>query len=348
MNKKIFIIGASALLLCGCGKVPKLSNGDEAVITFKDGEKISANEFYNSIKDKFGLETLVGMIDKYVYEKEFSSKTKDAKEYAEATIKSLRQSYKTEEELLSALKMYGGMNYQTVEAYQDALYINYLQNEAIETYVKDQITEDELKKYYENDIFPSMNISHILITSKASSSATTEEKEKAEKEAKEKVESIIKELQKAQKDGVNITEEFARLAKENSDDSSTKDKNGELGDTSLETFNSQYDELVRSASKLKDGEFSTEVITTEVGYHVILKTKTGEKKSYDDSLETMKKKIMQNKLASKDGQTLMVDAIKYYRDKNELNIVDSEISTQYGRYMNNLINNAKNSSTNNQ
>ena len=43
MNKKIFIIGASALLLCGCGKVPKLSNGDEAVITFKDGEKISAN-----------------------------------------------------------------------------------------------------------------------------------------------------------------------------------------------------------------------------------------------------------------------------------------------------------------
>ena len=57
---------------------------------------------------------------------------------------------------------------------------------------------------------------------------------------------------------------------------------------------------------------------------------------------------MQNKLTSNDGQTLMVDAIKYYRDKNELNIVDSEISSQYGRYMNNLINNAKNSSTNNQ
>ena len=62
----------------------------------------------------------------------------------------------------------------------------------------------------------------------------------------------------------------------------------------------------------------------------------------------MKDKIMQNKLASKEGQTLMVDAIKHYREIYELNIVDSEISSQYGRYMNNLINNAKNSSTNNQ
>lgn len=345
MNKKIFIIGASALLLCGCGKVPKLSNGDEAVITFKDGEKISANEFYNTIKDKFGLETLVSMIDKYVYEKEFSNKLNDAKTYAEASIKSLRSTYKTDEELLSAVRYGTGTSYQTVDAYQEAIYINFLQNEAIETYVKDQITEDELKKYYENEVFPSMNISHILITPKVTDSTKTEEKEKLEKEAKEKLEGIIKELQQAQKDGKDIIEEFGRLAKENSEDSSTKDKNGELGDTSLESFNSQYDELVKAASKLKDGEFSTEVITTEAGYHIILKTKTGEKKSYDESLDNMKSKIMQTKLASKDGQTLMIDAIKYYRDKYELNIVDSEVSSQYGKYMNNLINNAKNSST---
>lgn len=342
MNKKIFIIGASALLLCGCGKIPKLSNGDEAVITFKDGEKISANEFYNTIKDKFGLETLVGMIDKYIYEKEFSDKLKDAKEYAEATIKSLRSTYKTDEELLTALSRYGA-NYQTVEAYQDSIYINYLQNEAIEEYVKGKITEEELKKYYETDVYPNMTLSHILITSKATSTSSDEEKEELEKEAKEKVESIIKELQSAKKNGKNIEEEFARLAKENSEDDSTKDKNGDLGEINLGELSGKYDELVKAAGKLKDGEFSTEVITTEAGYHVILKTKTGEKKSYEDSLDSMKDKIMQTKLASKDGQTLMVDAIKHYRDKYELNVVDSEISSQYGRYMNNLINNAKNS-----
>jgi len=345
MNKKIFIIGASALLLCGCGKIPKLSNGDEAVVTFKDGEKISANEFYNTIKDKMGLDTLIGMIDKYIYEKEFSEDIqKEAKEYAKNSIKSLKTTYKTDAELLTALKKYG-MHYQTVDAYEEAIYVNYLQNEAFETYVKDKITEDELKKYYESDVYPDMTISHILITPSVTNTSDTEAKEKAEKEAKEKVESIIKELQNAKKDGKNIEEEFGRLAKENSQDDSAKDKNGDLGEINIGSLSSKYDELIKAAAKLKDGEFSTEVITTEAGYHVILKTKTGEKKSYDDSVDDMKEKIMQNKLTGNEGQSLMADALKYYRDKYELNIVDSEISSQYGKYMNNLINSAKNAST---
>ena len=56
----------------------------------------------------------------------------------------------------------------------------------------------------------------------------------------------------------------------------------------------------------------------------------------------MKEKIMTNKL--NDNKSLMVDAVKYYRDKYELNIVDSELNSQYSKYMNNLINTYKNSS----
>ena len=74
MKKKIFIIGLSALALCGCGKIPKLSNGEDAVVTFKDDKKISVNDFYNKIKDTYGLNTLINMIDTYIYEKEFSDK----------------------------------------------------------------------------------------------------------------------------------------------------------------------------------------------------------------------------------------------------------------------------------
>ena len=39
MKKKIGIICCSALLLAGCG-IPKLENGKEAVVTFKDDAKI--------------------------------------------------------------------------------------------------------------------------------------------------------------------------------------------------------------------------------------------------------------------------------------------------------------------
>ena len=72
MKKKVLILGVCSLLLCGCGKIPTLSNGDEAVVTFKDGNMISANDFYEEIKNNFGLNTLLNMIDKFVFESEFA------------------------------------------------------------------------------------------------------------------------------------------------------------------------------------------------------------------------------------------------------------------------------------
>ena len=340
MKKKLFILGVSTLLLCGCGKIPKLSNGDEAVITFKDGEKISVNDFYDEIKNGYGLQVLVNMMDKHIYELEFKDKVSDAKTYSEAVVKQFKANYDDEEKALSMLQTYYG--YQTFDAYKNAAYINYLQNEAIETYVKNNITEDELKDYYEKSVYPNMTISHILITSDASSSATDEEKEAAEKKAKAKVKEVIDKLNTAKKENKNITEAFTSLAKEYSEDESTKNKGGSLGEINIGSLDSKYDELVSSAAKLQDGEYSTDIITTELGYHVILKTATGKKASYDDSVDSMKEKIMTNKL--NDNKSLMVDAVKYYRDKYELNIVDSELNSQYSKYMNNLINTYKNSS----
>ena len=328
MKKKVLILGVCSLLLCGCGKIPTLSNGDEAVVTFKDGNMISANDFYEEIKNNFGLNTLLNMIDKFVFESEFAD---------DAVIDQLKTNYGSEEELLSALQYSG---YQTIEAYKDFVYISYLQNIAIEAYVSDNITEDELKEYYENDVYPDMTISHILITPDVTDDMEDEEKEKAENTAKETVEKIIDELNTAKKNGDDIEETFAKLAKEYSEDDDSKEDGGSLGEINIGSLDSNYDELVKAASELKDGEYSTEIITTELGYHVILKTKTGEKKSYDDSLDSMKESITQDKLT--EDQSLMVDAIRYYRDLYELDIVDSELDSQYSIYMNNLINTYKN------
>ena len=337
LKKKVLILGVCSLLLCGCGKIPTLSNGDEAVVTFKDGDMISANDFYEEIKNSFGLDTLLNMIDKYVFEKEFADDIEDANTYAKAVIDQLKTNYGSEEELLSALQYSG---YQTIEAYQNFVYISYLQNVAIETYVSNNITEDELKKYYENDVYPDMTISHILITPDVTDDMDDDEKEEKEKAAKEEVEKIIDELNKAKKDGEDIEEVFAKLAKEYSEDDDSKKDGGSLGEINIGSLDSNYDELVKAASELKDGEYSTEVITTELGYHVILKTKTGDKKSYDDSLDSMKEAITQDKL--NEDQSLMVDAIRYYRDLYDLDIVDSELDSQYSVYMNNLINTYKN------
>ena len=341
MKKKVLILGVCSLFLCGCGKIPALSNGDEAVVTFKDGDMISANDFYEEIKNSFGLDTLLNMIDKYIFEAEFPDEMENGEAYAEAAIDQLRTNYETEEELLQALQYYG---YQTVEAYQNFVYISYMQNVAIEAYVKNNITEEELQDYYDNDVYPDMTISHILITPDVTDDMSDEEKEEAENTAKEEIENIIDELNEAKDNGEDIETTFAKLAKEYSEDDDTKDDGGNLGEINIGSLDSNYDELIKAANSLKDGEYSTEVITTELGYHVILKTKTGEKASYDDSVDTMKDAITEDKLNS--DQSLMVDAIRYYRDLYELDIVDSELDNQYSIYMNNLINTYENTSSN--
>ena len=342
MKKKVLILGVCSLLLCGCGKIPTLSNGDEAVVTFKDGDMISANDFYEEIKNSFGLDTLLNMIDKYIFEAEFPDEMENGEAYAEAAIDQLRTNYETEEELLQALQYYG---YQTVEAYQNFVYISYMQNVAIEAYVKNNITEEELQDYYDNDVYPDMTISHILITPDVTDDMSDEEKEEAENTAKEEIENIIDELNEAKDNGEDIESTFAKLAKEYSEDDDTKDDGGNLGEINIGSLDSNYDELIKAANSLKDGEYSTEVITTELGYHVILKTKTGEKASYDDSVDTMKDAITEDKLNS--DQSLMVDAIRYYRDLYELDIVDSELDNQYSIYMNNLINTYENTTSSN-
>ena len=334
MKKKVLILGVCSLLLCGCGKIPTLSNGDEAVVTFKDGDMISANEFYEEIKNTYGLDALINMIDKYVFEKEFADDIEDALTYAKSSVDQLITYTGSEEDALTYVQQYYG--YQTLDAYQNFAYIGYLQSIAITEYVKENITEEELIDYYENEVYPDMTISHILITPDVTDDMIDEEKEEEEDKAKETIESIIDKLNEAKDNDEDIESVFADLAKEYSEDDDTKDDGGNLGEINIGDLDSNYDELIKAASKLKDGEYSTEVITTELGYHVILKTKTGEKASYDDSVDTMKDAITQDKL--NEDQSLMVDAIRYYRDLYELDIIDSEMDSQYSIYMNNLIN----------
>ena len=79
MKKKIAVLALIVLLMSGCGsKIPTLSNGDEAVVTLKNGSMISANELYEAVKDDYALEALVNLVDKKVLEEKINK-------YEEAT-----------------------------------------------------------------------------------------------------------------------------------------------------------------------------------------------------------------------------------------------------------------------
>ncbi|MBE6155407.1 MAG: hypothetical protein E7164_01470 [Firmicutes bacterium] len=330
MKKKVCYLLAIALLVTGCGKIPTLENGQEAIVTFENGDKISVDDLYEEVKETYALTSLIKMIDTHVLEKTFPDYIDTAKEYADNYYKALAENYGGEEALLEALVQSG---ISSGKAYKEIMYLNYMQSHAAEEYAKAQITDKEIEKYYEDEVVGDIEVSHILITPEITDDMKEEEIKNAEKAAKEKAENIIKELKKADKGA--IATRFKELAKESSADAATKEKGGELGKINKNTLSSDYDELVDAAYKLKDGEYSTKVVTTELGYHVIYRTKSYDKASLKDSKEDIIETLA-NELLNEDG-TVVVNSLTHYRKELGMEIQDSELQTQYAYYIQNQL-----------
>ena len=122
-------------------------------------------------------------------------------------------------------------------------------------------TEAEAKDFYDKnpDKFKqgeAVRASHILVMANEKADDATK------KQARAKIEAILKR--------VRVGEDFAKLAKENSDDGS-KDQGGDLGFFQRGSMVPEFD---KAAFALKPGEIS-DVVTTQFGYHII---KVAEKK----------------------------------------------------------------------
>ena len=333
MKKGIILSLICLIFLCGCGKIPKLKNGEEAIVTFKKGDvdyKISAEDLFEELKTNFGLEATVKMIDTFILETEFKDKIDSNKEMAKNYIKAMTEAYGSEEDLLDAIRE--NTNYSSIEAYQEYLYLSFMQSTASEEYAKTLVTDKEINNYYENDVQGDIELFHILITPKVTDDMSDEDKTAAEESAKTLASDIIKKLDEAE----DKLETFKELAKEYSDDEATKEIGGNLGYVNYGDLNNNYETLLYVAYNLKDGEYSKDYLVTELGYHIVLRNKTKEK----DKLEDIKDDII-DKLASKKMQedsTISLNSMKYYRKLYNVNITDSKLDRQYGIYLNNLAN----------
>ena len=330
MKKKIILLGACMLLVAGCGKtIPKLKDGSEAVVTLKKGN-ISANELYSEIKDTYGLSTLVNMIDKTILEKEYKDDLEDAKSSAKTQIDQIKSQYG--DNALSAVQQFTGCS--TMEAYEDYIYIAFLQNLAVEDYAKDQIKDSDIEKYYNENIYGDIKVSQILITPEVKDDMSDEDKTKAEEKAKKEAEKLIKKLDDAE----DVSKTFKELAKKNSDDEATNENGGDLGYINTDTLSSDYDGFADAAYKLNDGEYTKEPVKTSIGYHIILRVKSKEKAK----LEDVKDKIIEtlsNELISNDATT-SINALQDIRKKYDMEIKDSELNKQYSNYIQNALSQA--------
>ena len=329
-KKKIVIIGLSALLLCGCGKeIPTLSDGSQAIATFNDESiSLSANDLYNKMKEQYALDALLQLMDKQILEKELPDDLETEMENAKNTVKSMKDTYGEDQ-----INSYFG----SVDNYTNYIYINNLQQKAILNYAKTKVSDKEIQAYYDKNIYGDVTVDHILIKTNVTDDTSSEDKEKLETEAKNKINEIIDKLNKAE----NKLDTFKELAKEYSEDEATKDNGGSLGAINTDTLSSSYDELLKAARNLEDGKYSTELITTELGYHVIYKESTAEKKSLEDAKEEILEKLGQEKLDN--DATLNVTAMEELRKKYGMEIQDSDLKEKYSNYIANAIASARQS-----
>ena len=84
--KKILIGLFCILLLAGCGSV-KLTNGESAVVTFNEGG-ISTDELYQLLKEKYGAENIMNLVDKYLLDKKYEDTT-EQKDYVKQNTKTI-------------------------------------------------------------------------------------------------------------------------------------------------------------------------------------------------------------------------------------------------------------------
>lgn len=326
MKKKI-IYGITTVLaislLTGCGAA-KLKNGEELVAKV-DNYKISADDLYSEMKEKYAVKTLIDNIDHQLLDTTYKTDETETKAI-ENQIEEIKKTYGSNDQIFEQIikQVY---NVESVDELKAMLSLDYKRDLAIKDYVKEKVvTDEEVTTYYDTKVIGDVKASHILIKPNAKDSDSEETKTKKENEAKKKAEEIIKKLDNG--------EDFAKLAKKYSDDKGTASKGGNLGYFNMDD---DFEEnFVSAAAALKKGAYSKEPVKTKYGYEIILKVDEKDKKKKDDLESTIRQTLADEKIKENSSTTTYYKRLRDWRESKGLKFEDKELKKMYDKYMKTL------------
>lgn len=241
---------------------------NEEIVATVGGKNITKDELYQRLVEQNGAQILDSLITEKIIEAEAQ---KQNIKVTEAEL---------EKEMTEVIDYYGGEDafnqalasagYSTDDVKKD-MKRNVEVKKLLEPSIT--ITEDEMKKYFDDnrETFAQqeqVKASHILVDSL------------------EKAQEVKKKLSEG--------EDFVKLAKENSLDTSNKDQGGELGYITKGQMVSEFENAVFSMGV---GEIS-DPIKTEYGYHIIKVENIIEAKeaNYEESRDQIKDTLIEQKL----------------------------------------------------
>ena len=161
-------------------RIAKLENGLEPVASI-DGLTVTAEDLYEDMKEIYSVNNLLDIIDNKILEEKYPETDEmntELNDQAENYYNMYNQYYGYSKEEFLTKSGFG-----SERAFIEYLRLQYRRTQYTDDYIKEQITDKEIEKYYEDKVYGDINTKHILV--KVSSSATDEEKKEAENLAKE-------------------------------------------------------------------------------------------------------------------------------------------------------------------
>jgi len=233
----------------------KTATLDAAINNFVENQKMLGVTVKDEDRDKLKKDILNELVSaELLYQASQKAGLGDMGKDVDSQLENIKKGFGSDQEFQKVLKERGIDIKDLKEDIKKGVFINaYLEKDVFSKLPP--VTEDEKKKEYEANkdklnVPDEVKASHILV--KADEKATPEEKQKA----KEKIEALRTRAMSG--------EDFAKLAKENSEDASASN-NGDLG----------YFRKGQMVKPFEDAAFGLEkdqispVVETQFGYHVI-------------------------------------------------------------------------------
>jgi len=179
------LLGLLIMMIFMPDRIATLKDGTQPVAKI-DGKNITADELYEDMKNFYSVSVLLDKIDTKILTKLYEENDEmldKVNTEAENYLKSYEEYYgDTEEEFL---ERNGFSNYQE---FIDYLKLAYRRTEYVKDYLKDSLTDKEIEKYYEENVFGDINCEHVLVTVGSGDNSLSDE------DAKKLAEEIIKKI----------------------------------------------------------------------------------------------------------------------------------------------------------
>ena len=286
-------------------RIATLSDGTQPILEV-NGETITADFLYEEMKKDYSISYLIEYIDKAILDEKYEEDD-EMKEEIEKTAQNYFDMY----------EQYYGMDeatflsqngFESKDQFLDVLKLDYRRKLYYDDYLKSQITDEQIQKYYDEEVYGDINTQHLLVTI---------DDDMSEEDAKALAEEIIAKLDEG-KSFEDVKEEYA--------DKTTYEN------LKYVAFNANLESsFLEALEKLGENSYTKEPVKTSYGYHVIYRTDQKEKPSLDDVKDTIIEELCDELDAS--DENLYNKTLVKMREEAGLEFSDTVMEKKYQEYI---------------